>query len=98
MDLKKYFDKQMVKTFLKNFGFMFIGVSVISTIILLVFNGGLPKDYLGWIVMIGVISVFYGIGEIKTEKKIEENEQLTRDNYWKLKNELKKKVNKKRRN
>lgn len=96
MNFKKYLDKQMIKTFLKNFGFMFVGVSSVFTLLMYSFNGELPKDYMGWVVLIGILSLYYGIGEIKTNKKIEETDQLTRDNYWKLKNELKKKVNRRK--
>lgn len=92
MNLKKYLEKRTIKKILFNFVFI-LGL---FTAITLLINGELPKNYMEWVLISTLISIYYGIDSIRFTKKIESTDQLTKDNYWKLKNELKRKVNRKR--
>jgi len=96
MNLKKYLEKQTIKKFFINLGITFVGVLGIFVLLTYAFTGETPNNLGVWTAITLTYAIVDSVNVIRNNKKFEDVDQLTRDNYWKLKNELKKKVNRRR--
>jgi flagellar biosynthesis protein FliR len=96
INLKKYFDKIIMKKFFINLGITFVGVLGVFTLLTYIFTGELPNNMGVWTAITLTYAILDSVKSIRTNNKIEVTDQLVRDNYWKLKNELKRKVNRRK--
>ena len=56
---------------------------------------GSPENLGSWVLLTLVYAIVNNVGDVVRSSKVEGMEQLTIDNYWKLKKELKGKVDRK---
>lgn len=93
--MKKYLTKQNIKKFLINSTLTFlVGFSTFLFLHYL-FIGDLPENLSSWIILTLVYSIFDSVNGVIRSTKLEDINLLTIDNYWKLKKELKGKVDRK---
>lgn len=96
INLKKYLDKVIMKKFFINLGITFVSILGVFTLLTYLFTGNLPNNMGVWAAIILTYAILDSVKSIRTDNKIEITDQLVRDNYWKLKNELKRKVNRRK--
>ena len=84
----KYY--KYIKSFLVEFIITFL--LFFSTYILTVFLLGLGSNYRD-ITMGFIVSILISISRVSIKQKNEETQEFIRNNYWKLKNELNRKIN-----
>ena len=84
----KYY--KYIKSFLVEFIITFL--LFFSTYILTIFLLGLGSNYRD-ITMGFIVSILISISRVSIKQKNEETQEFIRNNYWKLKNELNRKIN-----
>ena len=84
----KYY--KYIKSFFVEFIITFL--LFFSTYILTVFLLGLGSNYRD-ITMGFIVSILISISRVSIKQKNEETQEFIRNNYWKLKNELNRKIN-----